>query len=196
MFHAIPPAMARRMAVMQEEDAEQRRQGLPRERRYCQVPPVTGRFLALLCASAPAGVAVEVGTSAGYSAMWLSLACKLHDRRLLCFEKSAYKAGIARETFALSGIADQLELFVGDAREGLSDVQDIGFAFLDAEKSEYGDYFELCLARTVPGGVFACDNITSHESQLADFRAAVEADPRVDALMVPIGKGVLVARKL
>lgn len=86
MFHNIPPGMARRMRDLEEIDARDRDDGTPRLERLRQVPPETGRFIALLAAAAPPGMVIEVWTSAGYSAMWLALACRETGRSLATFE--------------------------------------------------------------------------------------------------------------
>ena len=76
MFHTIPAQMRERMQALEARDAQDRADGTPRMQRLRQIPPVTGKFLALLCASAPKGGVLEVGTSGGYSSLWLSLACQ------------------------------------------------------------------------------------------------------------------------
>lgn len=192
MFHEIDPRITARMRELEALDAAQRKADEPRLQRLCQVPPETGRFLALQCAASPPGVAVEVGTSGGYSAMWLSLACAPPGRRLVTFERLEAKLAIARETFSRTGIA--VEQVFGDAREHLAALGGVGFCFLDAEKSEYRSYYEAIVPRMVKGGLLLADNITSHHDQLAGFVEAVSRDARVDAVVVPIGKGVLLAR--
>ncbi len=196
MFHNLPEAFVARMRTLETRDAEQRQQGLPKTQRYCQVPPETGRFLALLCASAPPGPVLEIGTSAGYSTLWLLQACRLSGRSLTTVELLESKRAIAAETFALTGVAAEVEQRAGDAREVARDLEGLAFCFIDAEKPEYPAYYELCLERSLPGALLVCDNITSHAEHLQDFTAKVLADTRVDALLVPLGKGLLVCRNL
>ena len=83
------------MRELEDQDALDRQDGTPHLQRLRQIPPVTGKFLALLCASAPKGGVLEVGTSAGYSSMWLSLVCKERGDHLTTFEVLEEK--IARE---------------------------------------------------------------------------------------------------
>ncbi len=194
MFHSIPAAVAARMSELERIDAEQRRGELPRRERLCQVPPETGRLLALLAAAAPPGDIVEVGTSGGYSTLWLALAARQTGRRIRTFERFPRKAALARETFARTGVAERIELRVGDARERLQEVAAPAFAFLDAEKEEYPAYLEALVGRMAPGGIVAADNVHSHRAILQPFVDAVLADTRLDALVLPVGKGVLVAR--
>lgn len=196
MFHDIPQAMLERMAYLEAVDARDRDDGTPRARRLRQVPPETGRFLALLAVSAPPGAVVEVGASGGYSGLWLALACRERGDRLTTFDLDDDKALLARQTFAAAGVDSIVDLVHADALQRLSDFSRIAFLFLDAEKNLYPPCYDLVVPRLVPGGLFVADNLLSHQEELRSFSAVVAADPRMDALVVPIGKGVLVCRKV
>ena len=195
MFHDIPAPIRQRMAQLESTDARDRRDGTARLDRLRQIPPVTGRFLALLAAAAPAGALIEIGTSAGYSALWLALACRIRGARLTTFETVHQKAGLARQTFEQTGTDDVVDLIHGDALDHLPSMGEIGFCFLDAEKEVYQACYDLVVPRLVPGGLLLADNLTSHADDLQPFREYAENDPRVDAQVVTIGKGVLLARR-
>ena len=119
MFHDIPRPVLERMRYMEELDAEHRREEMEGFQRLRQVPPQTGRFIALLCTGAPDGACLEIGTSGGYSGMWLSLACRATGRTLVTHEFSDAKIEIATETFKAAGVDDIVEIVPGDAREHL-----------------------------------------------------------------------------
>lgn len=195
MFHSIPAAMLERMRELEAVDARDREDGTPRMERLRQVPPETGRFIALLAASAPAGAWVEVGASAGYSGMWLALACRERGTRLTTYEVLDAKIALARETFRRAGIDDVVTLVQGDAREHLAHYDEITFCFLDAEKEVYEDCYELVVPRLRPGGLLVADNAISHQSELQPLIDRALADERVDAVVVPIGTGELLCRK-
>jgi predicted O-methyltransferase YrrM len=195
MFHDIPKPVLKRMRELEAQDTVDRQDGTPHLQRLRQIPPVTGKFLALLCASAPKGGVLEVGTSAGYSSLWLSLACKERGDHLTTFEILDDKVARANETFESAQVSDQIQLIHGDARQVISGYADVAFCFLDAEKDIYLDVYEKVVPNLVSGGFMAVDNVISHANELADFVAQAENDIRVDALVVPIGKGVLVCRK-
>lgn len=195
MFHNIPLPVLKRMQALEAQDALDREDGTPRQQRLRQVPPVTGKFLALLCASAPPGEVLEVGTSGGYSSLWLWLACRERGDRLITFEILKDKIARAEETFEVAGVSDQIQLIHGDARELISGYAGVAFCFLDAEKEVYLDIYEKVVPNLVPGGLLAADNAINHAEALAGFLSRAENDARVDALVVPIGKGVLVCRK-
>lgn len=195
MFHTMTPAMLDRMQHLEARDAADRIDGTPHRLRLRQVPPASGRFLAILAASAPPGSILEIGTSAGYSTLWLALAAQAVGRTITTFEVSEDKIPIARETFALAGVDSIIELVHADAREHLARFSAIGFCFLDAEKSLYSDCYEGIVARLVPGGMLLADNVISHQAELQPFVDHALADPRVDAVVVPIGQGMLLCRR-
>lgn len=195
MFHDIPDPVGKRMEYLEELDAKHRKEEAERFRRLRQIPPQTGRFIALLCAAAPEGACIEIGTSGGYSGMWLSLACRATGKRLTTFEVADAKIEIATETFKSAGLDDIVKIVSGDAREHVGDYKNIAFCFLDAEKDTYDDCYELVVPNLVSGGILVADNIISHEKILKPWAEKVIADERVDALVVPIGSGELVARK-
>jgi len=183
------------MAFLEAIDAQDRLDGTPKVARLRQIPPETGRFLAFLAASAPPGPVVEIGTSGGYSGLWISLACRQRGDWLTTFDSDAEKSRRAQETFAAAGMLDHVQVVLGDARSYLPGFEGIAFCFLDVEKDIYGECYELVVARLAPGGFFVADNVISHQEELSDFLQQVRADTRVDTLVVPIGKGLLVCRK-
>jgi hypothetical protein len=88
------------MRELEALDSRDRTDGTPRLARLRQIPRETGRFIALLAAAAPAGRYLEIGTSAGYSTLWLALACRLVGRRLTTFEVLTEKVALARRSRA------------------------------------------------------------------------------------------------
>lgn len=195
MFDSIPPGMAARMAELEKIDAADRVDGTERMKRLRQVPSEIGRLIAMLASIAPEGRYLEIGTSAGYSTMWLSLACRELGRRITTFEVLPPKVALARETFRQAGIEDVVELVYGDARAHLPRFENIAFCFLDAEKEVYFDCYELLIPRMVRGGLLVADNAINHASTLAPFLGRALSDPRVDAIVLPINNGELIVRK-
>lgn len=192
MFHTIPSVVLNRMKYLEAIDTRDRADNTPRMQRLRQIPPETGRFIALLAAGAPAGEIVEIGTSGGYSTLWLALT----GRAVRTYEILPEKIAIARETFRVTGMESKVTLMEGDARDHLAGLRDIAFCFLDAEKEVYADCYELVIPRLVPGGLLVADNAISHQSTLQPALDRALEDDRVDALIVPIGTGELVCRKL
>lgn len=195
MFEDIPESILQRMHELEALDAQDRSDGTDRQERLRQIPPETGRFLALLAAMAPAGRYLEIGTSAGYSTLWLALACRLVGRQVTTFEILDPKAKLARETFEAADVLDVVDFVHGDALDHLSGISEISFCFLDAEKEIYSECYEALVPKMVSGGILVADNAISHERELRPMLHRALADPRVDALIVPIGKGELLCRR-
>ena len=107
MFSEIPTSVLDRMSELELRDAKDRADGTPRLERLRQVPPETGRFIALWAAAAPKGSIIEVGTSAGYSTLWLALACRakhrtcIQDRKTPVLSSCPLKARPSAGSFVL-----------------------------------------------------------------------------------------------
>jgi len=196
VFEDIPKEVAARMDYLRALDRKHRGTNTRHVQKLRQIPPETGKFIALLAVLAPEGTYVEIGTSGGYSALWLSLACREVGRKLVTFELMEEKIKLAKETFKAAGVEDVVELVEGDAREYLDDYKNVSFCFLDPEKEIYTDCYEKVIPNMIAGGILVADNAISHKEVLAPFLKSVMSDNRVDALVVPIGRGELLCRKL
>ena len=196
MFHSISEPILKRMQYLEYMDGKDRDDGTPRLQRLRQITPDTGKFLALLAACAPEGEYLEIGTSAGYSTLWLAMACRMLHRSITTFEVLPEKAKLARETFQVTQVEGIIRLVEGDARQYLSQYQNIAFCFLDAEKEVYGECYEAVIPRMVKGGLLVADNAIDFQETLKTMLDRALTDERVDALIVPIGKGELVCRKV
>jgi len=195
MFECISPAMLSRMHELEEIDSRDRTDGTPQSKRLRQVPPEVGKFIALLAASAPEGPCIEIGTSAGYSTLWLAMAARATGRRVITFEWDGAKVELARATFAAAGVAAVIDLVHGDALQHLPEYSGIGFCFIDCEKDIYLPCYELAVPRMVSGGILIADNAIDHGIALRPMLDRALSDERVDSVVVPIGKGDLICRK-
>lgn len=196
MFHSIPQPVLARIQYLEEIDSRDRIDGTPHLQRLRQITPDTGKFLALLAANAPAGACLEIGTSAGYSTLWLALACRALGRTITTFEILPEKVQLARETFRVAQVEETVQLVEGDALQQLAHYDQIAFCFLDAEKEVYEACYEALIPKLVKGGWLVADNAISHQDALAPLLQRALADERVDAVVVPIGKGELLCRKI
>jgi caffeoyl-CoA O-methyltransferase len=192
----IPELVKKRMKYLEELDANDRGDGTPRMQRLRQIPPETGRFLSIIAASAPKGDFIEIGTSAGYSTMWIVLACIEKGTKIKTFEILGEKIELAKETFQQTKIEDYVDLIEGDARDYLKEEKNISFCFLDAEKEVYSDCYDLIIPNMVKGGLLVADNAINHYETLKPMIQKALSDERVDSLVVPIGKGELLCRKI
>ncbi len=183
------------MRELEQIDSRDRTDGTPRLERLRQIPPEVGRFLAILAAAAPLGRLIEIGTSAGYSTLWLALACRATSRKIVTFEILEEKARLAESTFQLAGVGDVVELIRGDARDRLPAYKGISFCFLDCEKESYAPCYDAVVPRLVPGGLLVADNVISHRADLQPMLDRALQDDRVDSVLVPIGQGELICWK-
>ncbi len=191
----IPKPIADRMKTLEERDTKDRTDDTAHLKRLRQIPPETGIMLSLLAASAPEGPMIEIGTSGGYSALWLSLASRKRGGQLITFELLPEKAELARETFSKAEVEEFVELVHGDARGHLSGLESVAFCFLDAEKEMYEEFFDLVVPKLQPGGLFIADNAVSHKEELKGFFKKAFADESVDTLLLNVGKGLLICNK-
>ena len=196
MFHNLPDVINKRMKFLEDIDSRDRNDGTPRLERLRQIPPETGKFLFILAASAPTGKFLEIGTSAGYSTLWIALACKSLGSKVTTFEILKEKAKLAQETFKETNMEQYIELILGDARNYIHNYKKIAFCFLDAEKEVYNECYDLIIPNMVKGGILIADNAINHYETLKPMLDIALADDRVDALIVPIGKGELLCRKI
>ena len=182
------------LARLEARDAEERQRGTSRAERLRQITPDVGRFLqALVLAARPRSI-VEIGTSGGYSTVWIGAAARSLGGSVTTLEIDPAKVRLARTTIDDVGLTATVSIVEGDAFAYLSgSAEPLDFVFLDAEKEDYLAFLELVAPRLKPGGVLVADNLTSHAEDLAEFRDAALSDPRLAAVVVPIGRGELLA---
>lgn len=182
-----------------------------RENADMQIAPEQGQFMALLVRLIGAERTLEVGTFTGYSALVVALALPPHGRVTAC-EISEEYAAVARRWWQEGGVAEKIEIRVAPAAETLDRMLEEGlagrfdFAFIDADKAGYVEYWERCLRLVRKGGLIAVDNVL-WDGRVADptndeestnairaFNAHARDDGRVDLALVPIGDGLTLAR--
>ncbi len=196
MFHNIPKLIKERIKYLEEIDSRDRINGTPRLERLRQIPPETGKFLALMAASAPNGEILEIGTSAGYSTLWIALACKNNNKKITTFEILKEKIKMAKETFKTTKLENKIDLIEGNVLQYLHNYKNISFCFLDAEKAIYQKCYDLIIPNMIKGGIFIADNAISHYDRLKLMLENVLNDYRVDGIIVPLGKGLLLCKKI
>lgn len=179
---------------LEARDARERETGAPRAVRLRQITPGVGRFLRNLVLAARPRSLIEIGTSGGYSTVWIASAVRTYGGLLTTLEIDPVKVALARETLCDAGLEDTVTIVEGDAFAYLKRrAEPAGFVFLDAEKEDYLAFLSLIVPLLSPGGVLVADNLISHEATLRDFREAALADPRLSSVVVPIGRGELFA---
>jgi predicted O-methyltransferase YrrM len=158
--------------------------------RYRNLEPESAEMLAVLVRATNPKTVLELGTSNGYSTLWLADAAAAVGATLVSVEIDAERSAQAQEHLERAGL--KADLRVGDAEETLRESSDGAwdFVFLDAERPAYAGYWPDLLRTLAPGGLLAIDNVLSHAEQVEDVTALIEAEPRVTTTLVPIGAGV------
>ena len=174
-----------------------------------QIDAVQGSFMTLLVALLAPRLAVEVGTFTGYSALAVAKALPA-DGRLLCCDISEEWTAVARHYWERAGVADRIDLRIGPALETLRSLPagpSVDFAFIDADKENYINYYEELVARLSPRGVILVDNVLWGGSvadrarddptteALRQFSAHAVADPRVFVALLPVGDGLSIIKR-
>jgi predicted O-methyltransferase YrrM len=165
--------------------------------RYRNLEPESAELLAVLVKATTPRTILELGTSNGYSTLWLADAAEAVKATLTSVEIDPERMAQAREQLARAKL--QADLRTMDAGQLLSESEDgaWGFVFLDAERPAYAGYWPDLLRTLEPGGLLAIDNVLSHADQVEEVTALIEAEPSVTTALVPIGAGVrLVVRAL
>jgi predicted O-methyltransferase YrrM len=177
-----------------------------------QISPEQGQLMSVLVRLIGARRALEIGTFTGYSALAVALALPA-DGKLISCDVSEEWTQMAQRYWRAAGVAERIDLRLGRAAETLAGLRAAGedgrfdFAFIDADKESYDFYYEQCLKLVRPGGLIAIDNALWHgwvadsayrDADTAAIRALnrkIRDDARVDMVLVPIGDGLLLARR-
>jgi predicted O-methyltransferase YrrM len=169
-----------------------------RPRRMLNITRDTGEFLSVLVRATSARRVLEIGTSNGYSTLWLASAAGATGGAVTTVELSDYKVSLAQQNFSRSGLAASITLVQDDAGRVLERAADASFdlVFLDAERPEYPGWWPHLKRVLRPGGLLVVDNATSHPEQMAPFVALVKADTDFTTSLVPVGNGEFLAVKV
>ena len=179
------------LARLEEEDAREREQGVARELRARQVARTTGQFLYAFVAPQTDCEVLEIGGSRGYSTIWLAAGVRTLGGRVLSLEHDPVKVDAWRRNIAEAGLEEWAELLPGDAFETLPGIDDVfDVVFLDAEKEQYEELFQLARSKLEPGAVVVADNVLSHADPLAAYSQARQADPTLESVTVPLDRGL------
>ena len=166
-----------------------------RPRKMLNITRDTGEFLAVLVRVTVARRVLEIGTSNGYSTLWLASAARAVGGSVTTVEKSKYKIDLAAKNFARSGLSASILQIHEDAGRVLERVADGAFdlIFLDSERPEYPGWWPNLRRALRPGGLLVVDNATSHPTEVAPFIALVQGDAEFVTSLVPVGNGEFLA---
>lgn len=194
------------LAKLREETAQHKQARM-------QISPEQGQFMSMLLRLMRAQRVLEVGVFTGYSSLCFALALPKGGQIVACDISEEYTA-IARQHWEQAGVADKIDLRIAPAIETLDQLLEQGqaetfdFVFIDADKGNYGHYYDRSIQLIRPGGLIVIDNVL-WSGRVADpqsndkivqtmrqFNEKVGADPRVQVSILPLGDGLTLALKL
>jgi predicted O-methyltransferase YrrM len=169
-------AEAKALAVLRELDGQRRGN--------MNVPEADGRLLRILTEAIGAETVVEIGTSNGYSGIWIALALRSTGGKLITHEIDPERAERARANFERAGVTDLVTIVLGDAHENVQELEGpIDLIFIDADKPGYLDYLKKCLPKLRPGGLILSHNMRRPRPDPA-FVEAITTDKALETLFL------------
>lgn len=199
---------AKILAVLEEyHDLIRQEQSAPREmppggrdggqdRRMRAVGPETGRLLNIIAKSLDAPNILELGTSFGYSGIWLAEAAHATGGRLITMELHGYKSAHAQEMAAKAGLAEHIDFKVGDAVQMISELSvGLDFVLVDLWKDLYVPCLEAFYPKLNPGAIIIADNmIRPGNEDVQAYGRAIRAKAGITSILLPVGSGIEISR--
>ena len=205
MWHAHPVILVALVAVLvpitgaaqrgkptREQVLEHLNKMRATERGMMNVAPSEGEYLSNLIKKLNAKHVLEIGTSNGYSGIWMALALRETGGKLLTLDVDEKRRSLALRNFRTTGLDDVIESRLGDALKILPTLDGpFELIFIDAWKPDYKKYLDLVLSKVSPGGAIAAHNVESHPEEMADFLEAIQRYPQLKTEMARVGPGGL-----
>ncbi|NMP23758.1 O-methyltransferase [Sulfobacillus harzensis] len=193
----MTPNLQAFLTELKQFGEENDRRAATRAEKMLNITADTGLMIWMMIRAMKPERILEIGTSNGYSTIWWADALTRSTEMLVTVERNPDKAAMARTNFERAGVSDKIDLVVGDAgtvlRNGDDEAWDL--IFLDAERSEYLQYWPDLLRGLTKEGLLIVDNALDKAVELQPFRDAVERTVGVKLVLVPIGNGELFIQK-
>ncbi len=184
------------LAELEAEGKAHDAQAAVHSRKMLNLEPDTAQLLSILIRSGHKMRLLEIGTSNGYSTLWLADAVQFTGGHVTSVDRSQEKQAMADANLTRAGLRERVTLLSSDAISvvaGLKDAYD--FVFLDADRLQYPALLSLLLPHLLPGALLLADNVHSHPEEIADYLEAVNSHPDFDPVVVGVGKGLSIAYK-
>lgn len=168
-----------------------------RPKRMLNITRDTGEFLSVLVKATQAKHILEIGTSNGYSTLWLADAAQKTNGHVTTVEYAEYKIALAAKNFNRAGLSSQITQRHCDAGALLAETaaSSVDLLFLDSERSEYVGWWPAIKRVLKPNALLVVDNATSHAAEMTPFMALVQNDGDFSTSLVPVGNGEFLAVK-
>jgi predicted O-methyltransferase YrrM len=163
-------------------------------RKFLNLDPDTAELVSLLVRGSRAKRVLEIGTSNGYSAIWLAASVAAEDGRVISIDRNPEKQKLARENLAKAGLLETVELRCGNATEIVAALAGpFDFVFFDADRIGACKQLDLLLPKLARPAFLVADNALSHPAEIANYLAAIKNLKDVQHALIPVGKGLSVA---
>lgn len=168
-----------------------------RSKKMLNLEPDTAQFISILIRSSKSKNILEIGTSNGYSTIWLGWAAQANDGHIISIDHDPAKHEMADENLRRAGLRERVELKAGDATEIIAALDGpLDLVFFDADRHSAPDQLKLLVPKLSQNALVLADNVISHPDQIAGYLAAIESLPAFEHMVIPVGKGLSLAYKV
>lgn len=165
-----------------------------RNKKMLNLEPETAHFLSILVRSSKRQQILEIGTSNGYSTIWLAWAAQASDGHITSIERDPHKFALARENLNKAGLLQMVDLLHGEATEQVAQLSGpFDCVFFDADRRSAPQQLRLLLPKLTSNVFILADNVLSHPDEIANYLVEIEKLPHFERLTLPIGKGLSIA---
>jgi predicted O-methyltransferase YrrM len=182
------------LTELEEEGRRNDAQEQDRTRKMLNLEPETAHLLSILVRSSRRTRLLEIGTSNGYSTIWLAWATHVVGGQVISIDRDEHKQVLADANLRRAGLRDMVDLIHGDATQVVATLTGpFDFVFFDADRLSAPSQLALLLPKLTVDAFLLADNALSHPQEIAQYLSAVKALPQFDHLIIPIGKGLSIA---
>lgn len=190
----MEPHLTKLLADLEQLGRENDARETDHKKKMLNLEPDTARLVYILVRSAGAKRVLEIGTSNGYSTIWLASAVVPHGGRVTTIDVSPEKQTMAHDNLQRAGVLESVEMLLGKAGTIVRElVGPFDVVFFDADRVGAAATLETLMPKLSPGVLLLADNVMSHPEEIAGYLAAVKKLPDFEHVIVPIGKGLSIA---
>ncbi len=159
------------------------------ENRMLNIPPEHGKFLWTLAETSKAKRVLEIGTSDGYSTIWIARGVEPNGGKIITLEIEKDRHDLAVAHFRKAGFDKVIDARLGDALKEIPKLEgEFDFIFIDAWKPDYIKYYQMTMPKLKPGGLMLAHNVVAHAKEMSEFLDAIQKDPKLVTTIVQIGR--------
>jgi len=185
------------LGQLYEEGRTNDEREVERSRKMLNLEPDTAQFVTMLIQASRRRQILEIGTSNGYSTIWLAWATQACGGQVVSIDRDEHKQVLAKKNLQRAGLLHRVTLLCGDATDVVASLPGpFDCIFFDADRISAPSQLQLLVPKLTPEVLIFADNVYSHPAEIAAYLAALEALPQFVKLVVPIGKGLSIAYRL